>query len=70
MRSILVDANLDGQGYVLDSKLRSEQWEEFRAHLDIRILYFEDVGLDRAATDEVVWRLCSRQRTLNILLLE
>ena len=32
-----------------------------RDYLDIRFLHFEQAGLDRAATDDVVWRLCQRE---------
>ncbi|HWY88160.1 MAG TPA: hypothetical protein VNX28_15625 [Gemmataceae bacterium] len=61
MASLLIDANLDGHAEVLDSRLRSDTWRDVRDHLDIQFLHFEQAGLDRAAKDDVVWRLCQRQ---------
>jgi hypothetical protein len=56
--ALLVDANLDGHADLLDRRLGTDDWREIREHLDIRFLHFEQVGLDRTATDDVVWRLC------------
>jgi len=56
--ALLIDANLDGHAQLLDQRLRTPTWQEMRDHLDLRILYFEDVKLDRTATDDVVWRWC------------
>ena len=61
MVNLLVDANLDGHAELLGMRLGTETWRELRDHLDIRFLHFEEAGLDRSATDEVVWRLCQQQ---------
>lgn len=56
--TILIDANLDGHGELISMRLRSDAWRAFRDFLDVQLLHFEDVGLDRKAKDNVVWRLC------------
>lgn len=62
MITLLVDANLDGHAELLERRLRSEEWKELSEHLEIHFLHFEDVDLDRAAKDNVVWRLCQQHR--------
>jgi len=52
--ALLVDANLDGHADLLAARLGSDVWREFHDHLDIHFLHFEDVPLDRDATDDVV----------------
>jgi hypothetical protein len=59
--TLLIDANLDGHAALLEMRLGTEAWRELRDHLDIRFLHFEQAGLDRAAKDDVVWRLCQQQ---------
>jgi hypothetical protein len=56
--SVLVDTNLDGHAVLLVRSLQTDAWREFRNYLDLRILHFEEAGLDRTATDTAVWRLC------------
>jgi hypothetical protein len=58
---LLIDANLDGHAELLDRRLSTETWRELREYLDVRLLHFEQAGLDRAATDDVVWRLCQQK---------
>jgi hypothetical protein len=58
--TLLVDANLDGHAELLDMRLRSETWREVRDHLDIRFVHLGQVGLDRTATDDSVWRFCQQ----------
>lgn len=58
MIALLVDANLDGHGELLHARLRTDTWREFADALQIQVLHFEDIGLDRTAPDDVVWRLC------------
>jgi len=59
--TLLVDANLDGHAALLEMRLATESWREWRDQLGIQFLYFEDVGLSRTAKDDVVWRLCQAQ---------
>lgn len=61
MITLLVDANLDGQADLLDMRLRTDAWRDLRDYLDIQFVHFESVGLDRTATDAVVWRLCQER---------
>jgi hypothetical protein len=58
---LLIDANLDGHAALLDRRLGSDPWREIRQHLDIRLLHFEQAGLDRSAKDDVVWRHCQQK---------
>jgi hypothetical protein len=60
--TLLVDANLDGHAELLEMRLAAAAWRELRDYLELRFLYFEQAGLDRAATDDVVWRFCQAQR--------
>src|SRR5262245_50143693 len=41
-------------------RLATEDWRELRDHLDIRFVYLEQIGLDRSAKDDVVWRHCQQ----------
>lgn len=61
MVTLLVDANLDGHAELLTMRLATDYWQEWRDHLDIRFLHFEDAGLDRNAKDDVVWRHCQEK---------
>ncbi|MFO0968071.1 MAG: hypothetical protein U0793_21150 [Gemmataceae bacterium] len=58
MINLLVDANIDGHGDLLDQRLQTDKWKEVRDHLDIRVLNFESVGLARTAKDAFVWAFC------------
>ena len=58
MATHLIDANLDGHAARLGIRLRSDSWREICDFLEIQFLHLEDVGLDRTAKDDVVWRLC------------
>ncbi len=61
MVSLLVDANLDGHAELIAMRLRTDLWREVRDHLDLQFVHFKQAGLDRTATDEVVWRFCQQQ---------
>lgn len=61
MATLLFDVNLDGHADLLDMRLKTETWREVRDHLGIQFLHFEDVGLDRTAKDDVVWRLWQKK---------
>src|SRR5437763_1880535 len=41
-------------------RLATDSSREFRDYLGLRLLHFDDVGLDRAAPDDEVWRFCQR----------
>jgi hypothetical protein len=59
--TVLIDANLDGHSELLDTRLRSEKWHEFRDQLEIRFAHFADVGLDRDSKDDLIWRVCQER---------
>ena len=58
MIELLADANLDGHADLLRGRLRTDAWREFAEAIQIEVLHFEDVGLDRTARDDAVWRFC------------
>lgn len=60
MVTLLIDAHLDGHAALLAMRLNSEAWRELYAHLQIQFLHLDQVGLDRTAKDDVVWRLCQQ----------
>jgi hypothetical protein len=57
---LLIDANLDGHATLLDMRLSTDTWRELRDHIGIQFLHFEQAGLDRATTDDVLWRFCQQ----------
>lgn len=59
--TILVDANLDGHAELLAMRLGTDDWKEWRDYLDIQFLHLEQVGLDRNAKDDAVWRFCQEK---------
>jgi hypothetical protein len=58
--TLLVDANLDGHAEVLDMRLSTNTWLEWRGLLQIQFLHFEQAGLARTASDTIVWRFCEQ----------
>ena len=60
MVTLLVDANLDGHAALIEMRLDTDAWREFRDYLDIQFRHFEQAGLDRRSTDNIVWRLCQQ----------
>jgi hypothetical protein len=56
--TLLIDAPVDGHAEVLAMRLSSETWREFSAQLNIQFVHLEQVGLDRTAKDDAVWRVC------------
>ena len=62
MITLLADANIKGHVARLVARMHGEAWREFWDHLDLRHVNFEDVGLDPADTDAVVWHQCQRLR--------
>jgi hypothetical protein len=58
---LLIDAHLDGHAQLLAMRLGIETWREFCGHLEIQFLHLEQVGLDRTAKDDVLWRLCQQK---------
>jgi hypothetical protein len=59
--SLLVDTNLDGHARRIKQRMYSSEWLEYSEFMNVEILYFEDVDLDRNAPDNVVWRLCQER---------
>ena len=58
MISLLIDVNLDGHAERLLQRLHSNKWLEYYELLELHILFFEDVGLNRHDSDVIVWRFC------------
>jgi hypothetical protein len=59
--TLLIDATIDGHGELIARRLGADYWREMRDHVGIQLLHFEQIGLDRAAKDDVVWRLCQER---------
>jgi hypothetical protein len=49
---------MEGHGAVIWGKMRSPEWQELTVALNVTLHTFADVGLDRSARDDVVWRFC------------
>ena len=58
MPIVLIDASMEGHGAVIWGKMRSPEWQELTVALNVTLHTFADVGLDRSARDDVVWRFC------------
>ena len=58
MPVILIDANIEGHGVRIWMRMQSSDWRDVAADLDVSCKLFRDVGLDRKATDDIVWRFC------------
>src|SRR6266436_1262837 len=56
--TLLVDANLDGHAALLDMRLQTEIWRDFRDFLNLHFLYLDQAGLGRTTPDDVVWQFC------------
>ncbi len=61
-------ADNDAEGYVefLVRVLMSDTWIAFWKDLELALVSFEDLGLDRDATDAEVWRSCQREQVVLI----
>jgi hypothetical protein len=55
---VLIDANIEGQGIRVWMRMQSSVWRELTAALEVSFLTFDDVGLDLASPDDVIWRFC------------
>src|SRR5580692_1076782 len=53
---------MEGYGAVIWGKMQAPEWQELTVALDVTVQSFADVGLDRAARDDVVWRFCQTHR--------
>jgi hypothetical protein len=55
---ILIDANIEGHGAHIWTRMQSAEWRDFTAALEITFRRFRDVSLDPASPDDDVWRFC------------
>jgi hypothetical protein len=55
---VLIDANIEGQGIRIWTRMQSSEWRELTASLEVSFQTFHDVGLDLASPDDVIWRFC------------
>lgn len=58
MPVILIDANIEGQGWHIWTRMQTSEWREYTTALNVTFRSFREVGLDPAAPDDVVWRFC------------
>ncbi len=62
MLTILLDENIDGYAEYLSRFVFSPAWSEISTALGLRIIKFDEVGLNKGAPDDQVWELCQRDR--------
>jgi hypothetical protein len=51
---ILIDANIEGHGARIWTRMQTPDWCDLATDLDVRLQTFREVGLDPASSDEVV----------------
>jgi hypothetical protein len=64
MNGLLADINIQVQVELLKVVFESATWREVWAGLGLRVFTFPDVGLDREASDDAVWRLCQARQLI------
>jgi len=64
MIRILADSNAEGHLEVLLRHVCDGVWREFWDELNVGVVSFEDVGLERDATDRELWRACQREQVV------
>lgn len=64
MRGILADNNVLGQVETLIHFLDSPPWREIWLSLNLQVLTFEDLGLERGAADSELWTRCQDREVL------
>lgn len=57
---ILADVNIEGHANYLMSLVRSAPWADLWTELELTYCTFDDVQLDREATDTEIWQYCQR----------
>lgn len=57
---ILADVNIEGHANYLMSLVRSAPWVDLWAELELTYYTFDDVQLDREASDAEIWQYCQR----------
>jgi hypothetical protein len=66
MIKLLADNNADGHVDVLVRFFVSDAWIAFWNELQLASVTFEDLGLDRSASDADLWRICQREQIVLI----
>jgi hypothetical protein len=66
MIRLLADNNAEGHVELLVRVLLSESWIGFWNELELAVVTFEELGLDRRASDAELWRVCQREQVVLI----
>jgi hypothetical protein len=61
MIRLLADNNAEGHVEVLVRVLSGESWIAFWNELGLKLVTFEECGLDRSLNDAELWRFCQRE---------
>jgi hypothetical protein len=61
MIRLLADNNAEGHVAILVRILSSESWIDLWNELGLIVVTFEQLGLDRRASDADLWRFCQRE---------
>lgn len=64
MRGLLSDHNIHGQVAVLATILESPAWRELWSALQLTVLTFSHLGLDRESSDRTIWEICQQQQVI------
>jgi len=64
MLGILADNNVLGQVETLIHFLKTPPWREIWLSLNLQVLMFEDLGLERGAADSELWSVCQERQVL------
>ena len=64
MITLLADANILWHVELLMARMQIEPWRGFWDYLQLRCLTFQDVGLDRADSDAIIWQCCQEKELL------
>jgi hypothetical protein len=66
MIKLLADNDAEGHLAILVRVLSSESWIAIWNDLELTVVTFEELGLDRNASDVLVWRTCQREEVVLI----
>lgn len=66
MIRILADNNAEGHVRVLLRVLLGEAWIEFWNELEVTVVTFEEIGLDRDSSDADLWHACQSEQIVLI----
>lgn len=65
MKGILPDVNIEGHfRHLVSSFFESSGWADVWSSLDLRIVTFDMLGLEKRDPDDLIWQACQREELL------